>query len=403
MSAKTIVIISGLVDATIKEYQPDVEFKIFKNVDGLSLYLEENPIRAELLFFTKDVVAGANSTFAYLKDILHDNVYIQVDRVIYITEENSSEISSLKYLMEECELENWEIIQGTLHRSFIQEVINGTFREDVYAQHRKVVVRKPRADYVQQQLKNHDSLSEPYTDDENDLVDIPDEVIPEMSVDERKEILQKVYIAGTKCKERTAFSVLAAQYLSRTDRVLLLESDPDYHTVTEYVTKANIPCSVITITDIYEDASRAIENIRAAENNLVVIECIDRIPFNYKYMLDLLYYNLVHDFSYILAEIPVDEMPYALPVTVVVPSTITGVLETGELIDKSIVRYCRFIGVDLQDLPETHVSSGVVLSSILNDILTEKDIICPVVTVSSLRLGTTGYDLGGILGRSVLL
>ena len=403
MANKCIVVISKMVDATVKEYQPDVDFKMFKSIDGLTEYLQHNPIRADLLFFTPDVVSSAATSFSYLKEVLTDNVYISVDRVIYICEEDAKELVALRYLIDEFELDTWDVIKGNVNRGFVQEVINGTYREDAYKTKRKAVIRRPRADYVREKLKNMDSLAEDYTDDENDLTDIPDVEIPDAPIDVKPLNLQKVYITGLKSKERTAFSVLTAQYLSRSDKVILLESDPDYHLVTEFVTKAKIPCSVITITDIFENLGQALSNIRNAENNLVVIECIDRIPFDYRYLSNLLYYNLKDDFSYIINEVEIEELPYNVPVTVVIPSTVTDLLATGERIDKSLVPYCRFVGVDLKDLPETHISSGLAMSKILNDILTETNILCPVVTVSSLRLGDVAYDLGGIFGRSVLL
>lgn len=402
MSSNTIIVISGLIDATIKEYQPDVDFKIFRNVDGLDKYLEKTPIRATTLFFTKDIVAGVASTFSYIKDIVTMNDFLNVDKVVYITEEGSDEISSFNYLVEEFNLSNWEIVYGVLTRSFVQEVVNGTFRDDVYRENRKVVVRRPRADYVKEKLKNYDSLDEEYVDDDHDLMDIPDEEITEIPVEERSSTIEKLYIAGRSVKERTAFAVLSAQYISKTDRVLLVESDPDYHLLTEYVTKSKIDCLVITMTDLYEDVTRAIENIRKTESNLVVIECIDRIPFNYGYIESLLYYNLAADFRYIICESSIEELPHETNVTIVIPSTVTDVLATGELIDRSVVKYCRFVGVDMRDLPETHISSGVVMSKILNDILTVNNIICPVVTIPSLRLGDAAYDLGGILGKGVL-
>ena len=58
------------------------------------------------------------------------------------------------------------------------------------------------------------------------------------------------------------------------------------------------------------------------------------------------------------------------------------------------------MGVDLKYLPEVHVNSGLVLGKILDDILTESGIQCPVITLSSLRLGNAAYDLGAVLGRS---
>lgn len=398
MITKTFIVVSGLVDATIKEYQPDVDFKIFHSLEGLGNYLETNPIRAELLFFTKDVVGGANTSFSYLKSLVLENDYLVVDRVIYITENESEELVSLKYLIDEFNLDNWEIIQGTLHRSFVQEVINGTFREDSFSEKRKVVIRKPRAEYVKQQLKDKSSLDQEYVADEQDLIDIPDVEIPTTPLEVREESLKKIFIAGNVLRIRAAFSLLAAQYVSLNDKVLLVESDPEYHTMTEFVTKAGIEADVVTITDIYEDANRALSILRSTKKKLVIVECIDRIKFDYDFITTLLYYNLLSDFKYMILEVPIEKIPHNTDVTVVMPSTITGVLATGELIDKSIVEYCSFVAIDLNDLPETQVDSGVVVSNILNDIISVQTINCPVLKVSSLKLKGAYYDLGNVLG-----
>lgn len=397
MNSKTIIVISGLVDSTIREYQPDMDFKIFKSIDSLANYLKQSPIRANILFFTKDVLGGVNAGFSALRNIVENDDFLGVDRVVYITDEQAEELDNLNYLIDEYHLENWEIIKGSMSRAFITEVINGTFRDDKFDVKRKAVYRRPRADYIKQQLRNKDSLEEEYADDDNDLADIPDVDIPETPIIESPKILKRTYIAGNNCRERTAFALLAAQYMSMTEKVIIIESDPEYHLLTEFVTKASIPCSVITITDIYEDSSMAIENIKKAENNLVVIECIDRIPFCYEYITQLLYYNLLSDFPNMIVETEIEDIPEMAKAVVVLPSTITGCLSTADKVDKSMVPNCRFVGVSLQDLPETHVDSGVVLSSICNDILSTNSIICPVITMTSLRLNGQAYDLGTLL------
>lgn len=403
MSSKTIIVVSGLVDATIKEYQPDVDFKLFRTLDSLAEFLEQTPIRATNLFFTKDVLGqNVNSSLSFLKELVLNNDYLSVDKVIYITETDASEIVSFNYLVDTFELSNWEVIKGSMSRAFITEVINGTFRDDNFNAKRKAVYRTPRADYVKQQLRNKDSLAEEYVDDENDLAEIPDEEIPTAPMPEHAEILKRVYISGDKCRERTAFALLAAQYLSMTDKVIIVESDPEYHLLTEFATKAEIDAFVVTITDIYNDAATAVENIKKSDKNLIIIECIDRIPFDYKYISTLLYYNLLEDITYFVMETSIDEIPQNTISTIVVPSTLTGLLSAGEKIDKSMIPYCRFVGVNLNDLPETHINSGVVMSSILCDILTTEIIICPVVTMTSLRLNGQAYDLGIVLGKEYL-
>ena len=402
MVNKTIIIVSGQVDATIREYQPDVEFLIFRTIRDLSDHVEKNPIRAQTLFFTKDVVGTTNSSFSYLHKLVSENDYLHVDRVVYITEVNSDDLVSFNYLCDEFELENWESIEGSMSRAFITEVINGTFREDRFNSKRKAVYRTPRADYVKQQLRNKDSLDEEYLDDEKDLGGIPDEELPPLEIPEHVDTLSRVYIAGNEGFERSVFTFLAAQYLSLTNKVLLVESDPDYHTITEFSTKSGVDAYRVSVTQLYEDVATAIEAIRNAPSNLVILEAIDRIDFNYKYICSLLFYNLSEDFDYLMYEMTLDEIPSNTPVTVTVPSTVLGVLQTAEKIDKSLIDKCRFIGINIKQLPELHINSGVVMSTLLDDLLSTQNIICPVITVSTLKLSGTAYDLGAILGKGII-
>lgn len=400
MFTKTIIIVSGLVDATVKEYQPDVDFRIFKNVEDLSNYLDKNPLRAQTMFVTKDVIGGINTTFTYLRKLVTDNDYLAVDNVVYLTEEDSEELESLNYLIDEFNLSNWEIITGSMSRAFVTEVINGTFRGDKMNVKHKAVYRRPRAEYVKSQLKNYDTLDDEYPDDEHDLSEIPDVEIPVEEVPTNAEHLSYVYIAGLKGLERSAFTFIAAQYLALTDKTILVESDPEYHTITEFATKSGVEATHVQMSMLYEDPERAFRVIREAEHNLVILECVDRIDFDYKFICQLLYYNLENDFTYLLHEIPLEEITTNHVATVTVPSTVIGTLATGELVDKSLLDNVNFVGVNLNQLPEIHINSGVVMSTLLADILSTKDIVCPVVTINSLKLHGSAYDLGKVLGRS---
>lgn len=398
MFNKTIVIVSGQVDATIKEYQPDTEFKIFRTFEEFGNHLDKNPVRAETLFFTSDVVGGMNAAFSYLRSLVTQNDYCSVDRVIYITKEDAEELESLNYLVKEFELDNWEVITGSMSRAFISEVINGTLRGDKMNVKRKAVYRVPRADYVKQKLRNQDSLQEEYADDEHDLADIPDEEVPPLELPKHTEHLQYVYIAGNPGLERTTFTFLAAQYLALTNKVILVESDPEYHTLTELATKSGVDAQVIDMTMLFENPAQMVAAIRETEKNLIIVEAVDRISFDYKYICSLLYYNLLDDAKYMMSEIELSEITSNMIATVTVPSTVLGALSTGEAIDKSLIPNCRFVGVNLKHLPQIHVNSGVVMSTLLSDILSTTDIICPVVTITSLLLNTTAYDLKIVLG-----
>ena len=397
MATKSVVVISGLVDATLRDGQPDVEFLIFHSIQNYIEYIDTTPVRAELLFFTNDVVGTSNASFNYLREALENNVYSHVDRVIYITS-NEDPLTSFSYLVKEFELSNWEVIRGEMQRPFIQEVIHGTFREDTFNDKRKAIYRRPRADYIKSQLNKHDSLDEDYVADDADLSIAEDEEVPEVEIAERKHDLHKLHIVGVPSRERTAMVLLAAQYISQTSRVLIIESDPEYHLLTEFLTKANIQCQQFSLTRLYDDAAATFDAIRECQENLVAITCVDRLPFRYRYLTELYYYNLLEDFDYIIIEGGIEDIPEDTPVTVVLPSTVTGVLEGVEKIDKSFVPYCKFVGINLQDLPETHINSGLVISTIINDLLDVKGTECPVFTLTSLRLNGSAYDFGKLLG-----
>lgn len=402
MQDKTVIIVSGSVDATIKEYQSDVDFRIYHALEDLGADLDKLPIRAQTLFFTKDVVGQTNSAFSYVKDLCLKNDYLVVDKVVYITEEDSPELISLNYIIEEFELSNWEVVTGSLSRAFVAEVINGTFRGDHMNVRRKAVYRVPRSDYVKTKLKENKSLDEDYIDDETDLGNIPDEDVPKVEPVKRESHLKRVYIAGLDGLERTAFTFLAAQYLALSERTLLIECDPEYHRLTEFATKSQIAATVIYIEDLYADVSSTLERIRLAKTNLVILECVERFDFDYRFVCQVLYYNLVHEFEYMLYEIPLEGILQNVLTTVVVPSTVIGCLQTGEAIDRSFVDDCKFVGVNLKQVPEIHINSGTVMATILADVLTTPKLICPVVTISSLKLLGSAYDLGGLLGKEVI-
>ena len=140
---KSIVVLSGLVDSTLKEYQKDVTFFIFKTLEELDEYVTHTPIRAETLFFTRDAIPQVNTSLNYLVNIL-DRVFFKVDNVIYITEPDSPELKSIDFLIKDIGMSNWEVITGALTREYVTNVINGSARDDFTNTKRKAVYRVPK-------------------------------------------------------------------------------------------------------------------------------------------------------------------------------------------------------------------------------------------------------------------
>ena len=89
---KSIIVISELVDSTIREYQPDVEFLIFRSIEELSEYIQTTPIRADCLYFTRDTIpdSALNTNLTFLMSML-DNPFLGVNNIYYLTEDGSPE------------------------------------------------------------------------------------------------------------------------------------------------------------------------------------------------------------------------------------------------------------------------------------------------------------------------
>lgn len=396
---KTIIVISTLVDSTIREYQPDVNFVLFHNIEELDNYIATTPLRAESLFFTKEVMPQVNTALNYLCGLL-ENPFLRVDKVIYITEEKSREIVSIKYVIETREFKNWEIVEGFLTREYVSGIINGTLRTDNVGTKRKVVYRVPKDAYLREKLKNKESLQDRYIDDEQDLANIPDEQPPVYVIPDNVEDGEIVHIVGDVYPERTVFAFLAAQYLSLTGKTLILEYDTDYHLLTEYVTKSKVECYMIDVKEIMQDPALAIENIRKSPAKLVCVICVPRIEYSYSFMFNVLYNNLKENVQYFVREDTFLEAPSLSQYAVAVRNDVPSLLRACENLDRSFISNARFVGVNFQALPETRILSSVQMKTIISDVLDIDEVSAVILNVSTLKVkGSTDYDLRSILGR----
>ena len=396
---KTIIVISSLVDSTIREYQPDVSFILFRTIEDLDKHIATTPIRADSLFFTRDTMPQVNTSLNYLGGIL-DNPFLKCDKVIYITEKDSKELSSVRYIIDTRGYDNWEIVEGYLTREYVSGIINGTLRTDNVGAKRKAVYRVPREAYVKERLKNKDSLSEKYIDDEQDLADIPDEQAPiwvPQQIDLDGEV---IHIAGGNIEERTVFAFLSAQYMSLLDKTLILERDIEYHLLTEYVTKSGVDCCLVDVKDVLLNPNRAIEVIRKTPKQLVCVVCTPRIEYNYSFIFNVLYNNLKSYVRYFVREDMFTEVPNSAEFVVAMRSSVPGILEACEQIDPSFAHLANFVGVNFQSLPETKIVSGHQINLILKDVLNVNKISSEVINISTLKIdGDSGYDLRSVLRR----
>ena len=396
--AITIIVVSSYVDSTIHEYQVDATFHLFRTLEELDNYIEMTPLRANELFFTKEVLPNVNTSLNYFTSML-ENPFLRVDKVTYITDVNSKEIASVEYIIDAKKYDNWEIVEGHLTREYVAGIINGVLRTDVMNPKRKAVYRTPKEAYVRERLRSKDSLEEEYVDDDHQLAGIPDVRFPEEVYAEKESICEIIKVVGNTCDERTVFAFLFAQYMSFSGKTLILESDKQYHTLTELATKASPDfMALVEVKDLIINPAETLQRISSSTAKLIVVGCIDSVDYTYSFILNLLYNNLISNVRYIISEMDFDECPSTEKYILTFPSNIIGILKMTERLDTSTLHNATLVGVDINQLPELVIDNTQVVNTILQDVLEVADIKVRLINVQSLKIGgTSTYDLRSII------
>jgi len=398
--AKSVVVVSGYVDTTLREQQKDVNFYIFKTLEELDKFVERTPIRAETLYFSRDTIPLVNTSLNYLVSIL-EKVFFRVDDVVYITEQGSEEIDSIKFLVQSKSYDNWEIIQGALTREYITGVINGSARSDFTNIKRKAVYRIPKASYVKQKSRNTSLLEEErYKDDDEQIQEMPDEKMP-VYVPTDKEQTCFVYdlLGDDYCDERTMFAFILGQYLSTKGKTLLLERDYRYHRLGEFVTKSGVECDIFYVDDLYANPMRVLDNVRHAKNKLIVFLCKRKFNYDYSFVFNILYNNLIDCLSFAIREGTFGEEPTESEYIVVFPNTMCGTLTMCDKVNLNFLPYTHFVAVNTDSMRELRLPTNASLKAILEDVLNSRDINnVELVAIQSLVMGhDSHYDLMSVL------
>lgn len=395
--SRTVIVVSALVDATIREGQPDTTFILKHTLTELAEQVEQTPIRADYLYFTQETIPHVNTSLNFIVQLL-ENPFLKVDKVCYITEKGAHEVESVKYIVAEKGYTNWEIVEGALTREYVTGVITGSLRTDSFNRKHKALYRVPRNAYIQDRIKNKMVLEEQYEDDERLLKDVPTVEVPEATIIDSDEIAKVIHVVGLYSEERTALTFLLAQYLAQEGKTVIVEKDTEWHMLTEFVTKSDVECFQITAHDIMVDPQAAIEHIKRCKEKLVVITAISREFYSYNFLVNVLYANLAADITYLVREDDFNEMPATSHSIVAVPASIIGILKSTEQLDYIYLDYMRFVAVNLQQLPETRIINSHTVDTILSDVL-ETDIKGSiVVNLYSLKIGGDGsYDLRSLI------
>ena len=398
--SRSIIVVSALVDATIRDGQPDTTFILKRTLTELAEQVEQTPIRANALYFTQETIPHVNTSLNFLIQLL-ENPFLKVDKVCYITENGAREIDSVKYIIDEKGYDNWEIIEGALTREYVVGTITGALRTDSFNRKRKALYRVPRNAYVQDRIKDKKALDEPYEDDESYLKDVPPVEVPESTVFESEETARIIHVAGLYGDERTALAFLIAQYLAQEGKTVIVEKDTEWHLLTEFVTKSGVECCQLEVSEFISDPQKVLDRIKTGKETLYVLTSIDRLQYSYSFIVNCVYANLASHIRYLVREDDFNETPPTTTSIIAVPASVIGILQSCEKLEYLQLKYMRFVGVNLQQLPETRILNSKTLNTILSDLLEADVHNSTILNIRSLRIGgdENFYDLRSIIAE----
>lgn len=390
------IVLSTMVDSTIREGQLDTDFTLFRDVEELSDYIESNTARAEKMYITEDVLSRVNTALGVLSTVL-ESPFISIGKIYFLLPVGAVQTSSIQYLIEKEGYTNWTIIEMAITRESVQDVITGTGERVGLSAKRKTVYRVERAEYVADRIKEKAELDKPYVCEEDTLSDIPIETLPACIPLELETTCENVWVCGLNSYERTATTLLIGQYLAMSSKTVLVEKDVEYHTLTEMAMKGTVLHKFIDIKDLLQYPEKTLYEIKGCQERLVIVGCVERVRYSYDFIVNLLFSNLQNNVEYLIVECLLDEVPSLQEHIMVVPTKLPELLKTCENIDGYDLPYMNFVGVSVGGLEELQINNSTILRSMLSDLVEYNVDFCPILNITSLGTGGDMYDLRSII------
>ena len=392
-------VVSSIIDDSIKSLVVMYDMTIFNDFMRLEDYILKTPCIVNTIIITETDLPFTSNNMQRLDEMLHAPFLQLTGKVIYLIGKDTPKEVVEKFL-KEYDLDI-TIYQDNLTLEFISGVITGTSRTTDEEETEIVTYRMRSSEYQQQLLiKKYESDQELYENDENDLSEIEPIREPDVQIPDAVEVTKLQYIIGEDSYDRTLFAWLIAQYLSRTAKTIIIESDFKYHTLTDMVFKSNVNYVYIDIEDFIDKPADCIRKITMSYDTLFVFGITKKRDYDYDFMVNLIKSSLDHIVEYIVKEGNFRMAPYSSSYTIVSGATVPEVLKTVSSLeydlDKENTKWAA--------IASKNIGQGNISTTELKDILTVTtgydNIVMDVFEIHGLNYSGGGdtYDLRSFIG-----
>ena len=392
-----IIVISNRIDNLIKEHAEGDEIFWFMNMTKLAEFLKNNRLKVDTLYFTRDVLEPTITSNLTLMLELLDNPFLVEENVVYMTEIDSSEIDTVKYIMNERNLLKWTIHEGYLTRDYITNYVLGKSESLKLNPSRKVDFRERVSKLSDRAVSNDDieELDEGYNIEDN--IDIDKDTIDEevfVHVEEDLRTCKLKYISGLPSKERTAFAFLLAQFLAKKDKVVIVESDTKYLTMTDMIIRSGVNCLRLSIDNLYRDPESTLLAIKKSGESLILLTTqTSKNSIDYEFICNLLYYNLKDSIDYLIKEVELEDLNLSTEYICVLPNNVVDILKTVTNMVSNYKKKCKFVAVEASSIAEITIRDSKALSAFVRDLLEMEELDIPIYKLKNLKLGGSVSDL----------
>lgn len=400
ISREKMFVVSEILDESIKSQTAVFDVRLFKSFVEFEYYVEGTPIIINTLVVTSRELPFNNSNMTRLSNVV-GSPFLRIDgQVIYVIDKSFDKKVVNKFFDSNNLGVEVVVYQNDLSLRYVTDIVTGEARDVQENKTYDVVYRVRASEYMKQQSTlSYDTLDKDYITDEDDMVGVPEEEIPEDVIPEATKDLEIKYICGEDREERTAMVFLLSQYLSLSSKTIIIEHDRKYHRLTEFYTKSQLDGLFITVMEIYQNVEEVINRIKNTNKRLIVIGTIERVKYDYNFLFTLLYNNLRGYVDYMIMECDYHELPYNVNVVYVTSNIVPEIIKMATSIKQVVIpEKTKFIGMQMNTLNPCYVNTLEMLS-IISAILQKNGLDGQVLYSGGIKLkeDTVIYDIFSII------
>lgn len=405
--AKKIVLVTTIVDHSISEYFKDMEIILYDELIELVKFVETTPIRCDKLVITEDTTAtGTTSAFGEIINLMRkDNYFFDAKELVFVSPPGSNSLAILDYILQATDspLEKPIIVQGTLTREFLVSAIKGTYRE-TGKQTRMSVERKRRTDFNREEIEKRAKIARGEEDLDDETVQSDDDLLatlPPQDYNQYEEgkvtkTAKTIQIVGSAGRGKTSFLLLLAQFISRKHKVVIIDNDLDYFSLSAYIEYGGIECTKIDVADVYNDPIKAAAVVANSQHNLVAI--VGKSSYRFRkyssaFLIRMCFSLFSTSTEYMILESDTKNMLPATRSIMVLRNDLISILKDIQTVPFQTYEL-DFVALSTQTIGDGQIVSSEELTKCVSEMLNiviEQPI--PIYQLLSYKIGGSIYDL----------